>query len=128
MINADIITQIGRQIADAIPESAKATQQEIEKNIRAVLQSAISKLDLVSRDEFDAQVEVLKRTRSKLDQMELTISALEQKVNKPSAAKRSTRSRPKGSATIRSAKPKPAGGTGEAPKTRKRSTKGDTKK
>lgn len=90
MINADIITQIGKQIAEAIPESAKATQQEIEKNIRAVLQSAISKLDLVSRDEFDAQMEVLQRTRSKLEQMELTISALEQKVNKPTRTRKKT--------------------------------------
>lgn len=82
MISPDIIAQIGRQIAEALPQTAKNTQQEIEKNIRAILQIAISKLDLVSRDEFDAQVAVLKRTRGKLEQMELTLSQLEAEIAK----------------------------------------------
>lgn len=87
MITPEVITQIGRQIVDSLPQTAKNTQREIEKNVRAILQSAIGKLDLMSRDEFDAQVAVLKRTREKLEQMELAISQLEQQA----ASKKTTR-------------------------------------
>ena len=80
MITPEIVAQIGRQIASVLPQTAKDTQQEIEKNVRAILQATISKLDLVSRDELDAQVAVLKRTREKLEQMELTLSRLEQEI------------------------------------------------
>ena len=89
MITPETISQIGRQIMEALPESAKQTQHEIEKNIRAILQSTISKLDLVSRDEFDAQVAVLMRTREKLEQMELTLSRLEKEVIPKPARKKS---------------------------------------
>lgn len=88
MITPETITQIGRQIMAALPETAKQTQHDIEKNIRAILQSTISKLDLVSRDEFDAQVAVLLRTREKLEQMERTLARLEQEaVAKPARKK-----------------------------------------
>lgn len=73
----DTVTRIGKQIADLMPDSANETRQEIEKNIQCALQSAVSRLDLVSREEFDIQASVLKRTREKLDQMEKQIEALE---------------------------------------------------
>ena len=73
----DTVTRIGKQIADLVPDSAKETRQEIEKNIQCALQSAVSRLDLVSREEFDIQAAVLKRTREKLDKMEKQIEALE---------------------------------------------------
>ncbi len=73
----DTVTRIGKQIADLMPDSANETRQEIEKNIQCALQSAVSRLDLVSREEFDIQAAVLKRTREKLDQMEKQIEALE---------------------------------------------------
>jgi len=100
MITPEIIAQIGRQIATALPQTAKDTQQEIEKNVRAILQATINKLDLVSRDEFDAQLVVLKRTREKLEQMELTLSKLEQEI----AQKKTTR---KKSSTKKPAEAKP---------------------
>ncbi len=78
MLNPEIITQIGKQLIDVLPESAKTAQQDLDKNIRAVLQSAFSKLDLVTRDELDAQLAVLRRTRSKLERLEKKVSALEQ--------------------------------------------------
>ena len=99
MITPEVIAQSGRQIAAALPQTAKETQQEIEKNVRAILQATISKLDLVSRDEFDAQLVVLKRTRVKLEQMELTLSKLEQEI----AQKKTTR---KKSSTKKSAEAK----------------------
>ena len=49
----------------------------MEKNLRIVLQASLSKLDLVTREEFDVQARVLARTREKLDKLEKTISELE---------------------------------------------------
>ena len=50
MITPAIIAKIGQQIASLMPEQVKATQQEVERNIHAILQGAFAKLDLVTRD------------------------------------------------------------------------------
>lgn len=80
MINPAIIAKIGQQLASLMPEQAKATQQEVERNIHAILQGVFTRLDLVTRDEFDAQSAVLQRTREKVEQLETVISQLEQQV------------------------------------------------
>lgn len=51
--------------------------QDVEKNVKAVLGTAFSKLDLVTREEFDVQREVLARTRAKLEALEARIAELE---------------------------------------------------
>jgi BMFP domain-containing protein YqiC len=56
---------------------ANSPAQDIEKNVRAMLASAFSKLDLVTREEFDVQREVLSRTRAKLEAMETRLAELE---------------------------------------------------
>jgi len=77
MINPAIIAKIGQQLASLMPEQAKATQQQVERNIHVILQGAFSRLDLVTRDEFDAQSAVLQRTREKVEQLEVAVSHLE---------------------------------------------------
>jgi BMFP domain-containing protein YqiC len=57
---------------------SKSPAGDLEKNIHALLQSAFTKLALVSREEFDVQTEVLRQTREKLDALEQKLSALEQ--------------------------------------------------
>lgn len=57
---------------------SKSPASDLEKNIHALLQSAFTKLALVSREEFDVQAEVLRKTREKLDALEKQLSALEQ--------------------------------------------------
>jgi hypothetical protein len=52
-------------------------QADLESNFRAVLRERLSKLDLVSRDEFDAQARVLERTRAQLEALEARLAALE---------------------------------------------------
>ncbi len=54
-------------------------QEDVQKNIHTLLQGALSRLDLVTREEFDAQTQVLARTREKLEQLEKTLTGLEQK-------------------------------------------------
>ena len=80
MINPTIIAKIGQQIASLIPEQAKATQQDVESSIQAILQGAFAKLDLVTRDEFDAQTAVLQRTREKVEHLEILLAQLEQQI------------------------------------------------
>ena len=57
-------------------------QQDVEKNVHTMLQSALSKLDLVTREEFDVQSRVLLRTREKLDKLEKIIATLEAEKSK----------------------------------------------
>ena len=56
---------------------AASPAKDIEKNLRALLSSAFSRLDLVTREEFDVQQEVLGRTREKLQQMEARVAEME---------------------------------------------------
>jgi hypothetical protein len=56
---------------------AESPAKDLEKNLRAVLQSVFSKLDLVTREEFDVQQAVLLRTREKLEALEAKVAALE---------------------------------------------------
>ena len=56
---------------------AASPAKDVEKNLRALLSSAFSRLDLVTREEFDVQQQVLARTREKLQQMETRLAELE---------------------------------------------------
>ena len=79
MLDTKFIDELARQISDSIPASVKGVQQDLEKNIHTLLQGTLAKLDLVTREEFDTQTQVLLRTREKLEQLEKTIAELEDK-------------------------------------------------
>lgn len=51
--------------------------KDIEKNVKAMMSQGFSKLDLVTREEFDIQAQVLARTRAKLEALEARVAALE---------------------------------------------------
>lgn len=51
--------------------------KDIEKNVKAMMAQGFSKMDLVTREEFDTQAQVLARTREKLDELETKVAALE---------------------------------------------------
>lgn len=69
-MDTKFIADIARQISDKLPAGLLDMQQDVEKNIRTLVESALSKLDLVTREEFDLQTEVLTRTREKLEALE----------------------------------------------------------
>jgi len=79
MLDTKFIDELARQISDSIPAGVKGVQQDLQKNIHTLLQGALAKLDLVTREEFDTQTQVLLRTREKLEQLEKTIAELEEK-------------------------------------------------
>ena len=79
MLNTKFIDDLARQISNSIPAGVKGLQQDVEKNVRTLLQGAFARLDLVTREEFDVQTKVLLRTREKLEALERLVAELEQK-------------------------------------------------
>ena len=77
MLDPKLFDDIARRLAEAVPGGIRELQQDVEKNLRTVLQASLSRLDLVTREEFDVQARVLARTREKLDRLEKILSELE---------------------------------------------------
>jgi BMFP domain-containing protein YqiC len=71
------IDEIARRLLERVPPALRSMQADLENNFRAVLRERLSKLDLVNRDEFDAQTRVLERTRAQLEALEARLAALE---------------------------------------------------
>jgi len=71
------IDEIVRRLLESVPPGVRALQQDLESNFRAVLRASLSKLDLVSRDEFEAQMRVLERTRARLEELEKRVQEME---------------------------------------------------
>ncbi|QBY04308.1 accessory factor UbiK family protein [Thalassotalea sp. HSM 43] len=81
MINAKKIEDIAKQITEAIPPQVKNVANDFESKAKQVLQSKLSQLDVVSREEFDVQTQVLIKTRAKLDELAAKVAELEAKLN-----------------------------------------------
>lgn len=73
------LDELTDKVMNLLPKGVRDVQQDIEKNVRAVLQSTFAKMDLVTREEFDVQSAVLARTREKLEQLEKKVAELEEK-------------------------------------------------
>jgi len=71
------IENLVKKLADTVPQELKSVREELEQNFRAVLQSGLGKLDLVTREEFEVQEAVLARAREKLDSLEAKLKELE---------------------------------------------------
>ena len=82
MIDPKKIEQIARQVHESMPKGLRDLGEDVEKKIRQALQSQLTRLDLVSREEFDVQTQVLLRTREKLALLEQRLNDLE---NRPAA-------------------------------------------
>ncbi len=72
------IENLAEKLAAAVPEGLRSMREDLEHNFRAVLRSSLSKLDLVTREEFEVQEAVLARTREKLEALEAKLEQLEQ--------------------------------------------------
>ncbi len=75
MTGSKLIDDISEKLASALQHSP---MRDIDSNLKALLASALQKLDLVTREEFDVQQHVLLRTREQLTALETRIHALEQ--------------------------------------------------
>ena len=72
-----LIDDLARRLAGSVPEGVMALRRDLEQNFKGVLQSQLAQLDLVTREEFDVQATVLKRTREKLAALEARLAELE---------------------------------------------------
>ena len=77
MINAKKIEEIAQQVTDSIPPSLKNLASDFEDKTKTVLQRKLSQLDVVSREEFDVQTQVLIKTREKIAALEAKLAELE---------------------------------------------------
>lgn len=77
MIDPKVFDDMARRLADGLPSGLTVLRDDLQKNFRAIIQSVLGKMDLVTREEFDVQTQVLARTRAKLEQLEQEITELE---------------------------------------------------
>jgi hypothetical protein len=73
-INLD---ELARQLAQAVPKNLRVLGEDLERNFKALLQSGLQRMDLVTREEFDLQTAVLERTREKLERIDARLAELE---------------------------------------------------
>jgi ubiquinone biosynthesis accessory factor UbiK len=79
MSNSKFLDEIAARLNEAV---ANSPAKDFEKNARALLAQGFAKLDLVTREEFDIQVELLARTRQKVDELTARVAALEAQQNR----------------------------------------------
>jgi BMFP domain-containing protein YqiC len=71
------IDDLARRLSAAVPQGFTAMRRDLEENFKAVLQAGLTRLDLVTRQEFDVQAGVLRRTREKLEALEARLAEIE---------------------------------------------------
>ncbi|MCL4142570.1 UNVERIFIED_CONTAM: hypothetical protein GTU68_058599 [Idotea baltica] len=77
MIDGRVFDEIAESLGKLLPPGVSEMKGDFERNAKSAVQSALGNLDLVTREEFDVQAEVLKRTRAKLEALEERVAALE---------------------------------------------------
>ena len=77
MIDIKTLDELARRLAAAMPQDLRVFQKDIEKNLRAGLESVFQKLDLVTREEYEVQIALLEKSRERLKLLEERIKELE---------------------------------------------------
>lgn len=77
MFNPKLLDDLAKRLADSIPTGLQSLQDDLSKNLRRSLEAGLSRLDLVTREEFDLQCALLERSREKIQLLEQQIADLE---------------------------------------------------
>ncbi len=80
MTESKHLDDLTRRLAESLPGGLELLGADVRKNLRAGLESALSRLDLVTREEFEVQAKVLARTRAKLQLLEKQVAEMEQQL------------------------------------------------
>ncbi len=80
MFDPKILDDLSKRLSDALPDGLRVMREDLDKNVRAAVQSTLAKLDLVTREEFDVQVAVLGRSRALLDALAQRVAELEKQL------------------------------------------------
>lgn len=70
MIDLKFVDDLARRLSEAVPPGVRAARDDVETHFKAVLSSAFERMDLVTREQFEAQTAVLERCREKLARLE----------------------------------------------------------
>lgn len=81
MIDIESIDHLADRVGKLIPTGFGQAREDIRANVRDVLTRGLRELDLVTREEFDVQTQVLQRTRQRLETLEWRVAALEAKAS-----------------------------------------------
>jgi ubiquinone biosynthesis accessory factor UbiK len=84
MLNTKTLDDLAHRIGQAVGTSPA---KDVEKNVKAMLQTGLQRLDLVPREEFEIQARVLARTREKLEALEARVAELEARPVRPARGK-----------------------------------------
>ncbi len=79
MVDFRNIDDLAHKLGEKLPDSVRAVREDVEQQFRAVLKSGLEKLELVTREEFDAQRAVLARTRERLEELEKRLADMEER-------------------------------------------------
>ena len=77
MIDINHIDDLARRLSSMVPPGLRESRDELQQNFKSVLQTGLSKLDLVTREEFEVQRAVLLRTREKVEELQRAVTQLE---------------------------------------------------
>ena len=80
MFDPKILNDLSKQFIDNLPPAFKSMHQELDKTFRMVMESVFSKLEFVSRQDFDAQARLLAENKIKLETLQKEFEALSQKI------------------------------------------------
>jgi BMFP domain-containing protein YqiC len=83
-ISDKLFNTVNEKLEGLLPDEGPSIRDEFNKNVKVAIQGAISRLDLVTREEVDAQALVLQRTRSMIEELEKQVAALEKQLADPS--------------------------------------------
>ena len=89
MLDPRFIDEFAERMMGLLPPGAAELKDDLQKNLRATLQTMFSRMDLVTREEFDVQAAVLQRTREQLEALEKRVDALEKKAKPTGGAQQS---------------------------------------
>lgn len=77
MANPSPFDDFARRLGEMLPPGLERLREDMQRNARSAMESALARMDLVTREEFDVQVAVLARTREKLEALERRVAELE---------------------------------------------------
>ncbi|WP_069384874.1 accessory factor UbiK family protein [Halomonas caseinilytica] len=85
MVSQDRISRLAQQIGERL-QGASQAPEEVQKGVQQVVKGAFDRLELVSREDFDILMDVLQRTRGRVEALEKQVAALEDALDTPAAA------------------------------------------
>lgn len=98
MLEPKQIDDLARRLAANAPKGFQVLQEDLNRSFRATLEAALTRLDLVTREEFDVQAAVLARSRAKLEALEQRVAALEARLSSETEPKAATQASSDGEA------------------------------